>query len=175
MKMKWFLRGLGTGIIVATLLLCISYRQQSDHSELIKEAKKIGMVFPKGETDTVELEKTVEKIQKENAASQAAVSTSNESEQDKKSREKMEKSKEDITSVSTYQKKKRTIVVLPTEVLSSETITKKLEDEGLVADAKEFDKYLEEYGYAKKIRSGKYKIPKGADYEEIAKIITKQN
>lgn len=174
MKMKWFLRGLGTGIIIATILLCISYRQQSDHSELIKEAKKIGMVFPKGETDTIELQKTVEKIQKENVASQAAVSTT-ESEEDKKSREKLEQSKKDITSVSTYQKKKRTVVVLPTEVLSSETITKKLEDEGLVADAKEFDKYLEEYGYAKKIRSGKYKIPKDADYEEIAKIITKQN
>ncbi len=171
--MKWFLRGLGTGIIIATLLLCISYRQQSDHSELIKEAKKIGMVFPKGETDIVELGETVEKNQKDNAVSQAAI-TSNESDKDKKSREKIEKSKEDITSVSAYQKKKRTVVVLPTEVLSSETITKKLEDEGLVADAKEFDKYLEEYGYAKKIRSGKYKIPQDADYEEIAKIITNQ-
>ena len=37
------------------------------------------------------------------------------------------------------------------------------------------DKFLEENGYAKKIRSGKYKIPKNAKYDEIAKIITKQN
>ena len=37
------------------------------------------------------------------------------------------------------------------------------------------DKFLEENGYAKKIRSGKYKIPKNAKYDEIAKIITQQN
>lgn len=40
MKARWFLRGLGIGIIISTLFLCIGYREQSDHSELIKEAKK---------------------------------------------------------------------------------------------------------------------------------------
>ena len=55
MKTRWFLRGLGIGIIISALFLCIGYREQSDHNELIKEAKKIGMVFPKEETTSVEL------------------------------------------------------------------------------------------------------------------------
>jgi len=50
-----------------------------------------------------------------------------------------------------------------------------LEEEGVIDSSVDFDKFLEENGYAKKIRSGKYKIPKNAKYDEIAKIITKQN
>ena len=89
--------------------------------------------------------------------------------------EKIEKSKKDITSASTYQKDNKTVVVLPGEIVSSETVTRKLEEEGVIDSSVDFDKFLEENGYAKKIRSGKYKIPKNAKYDEIAKIITKQN
>ena len=38
-----------------------------------------------------------------------------------------------------------------------------------------FDKYLEKSGLARKIVAGKYKIPAGSDYQQIAKIITKQD
>ena len=157
MKTRWFLRGLGIGIIISALFLCIGYREQSDHNELIKEAKKIGMVFPKEETTSVELAENLNNIQKQD------------------SREKIEKSKKDITSASTYQKDNKTVVVLPGEIVSSETVTRKLEEEGVIDSSVDFDKFLEENGYAKKIRSGKYKIPKNAKYDEIAKIITKQN
>ncbi len=107
--------------------------------------------------------------------SEAAVTTTAETEQEKNSREKIEKSKKDITSASTYQKDNKTVVVLPGEIVSSETVTRKLEEEGVIDSSVDFDKFLEENGYAKKIRSGKYKIPKNAKYDEIAKIITKQN
>ena len=170
MKARWFLRGLGIGIIISALFLCIGYREQSDHNELIKEAKKIGMVFPKEETTSVELAENLNNIQKQEVVSEAA-----ETEQEKNSREKIEKSKKDITSASTYQKDNKTVVVLPGEIVSSETVTRKLEEEGVIDSSVDFDKFLEENGYAKKIRSGKYKIPKNAKYDEIAKIITKQN
>ena len=175
MKTRWFLRGLGIGIIISALFLCIGYREQSDHNELIKEAKKIGMVFPKEETTSVELAENLNNIQKQEVVSEAAVTTTAETEQEKNSREKIEKSKKDITSASTYQKDNKTVVVLPGEILSSETATRKLEEEGVIDSSVDFDKFLEENGYAKKIRSGKYKIPKNAKYDEIAKIITKQN
>lgn len=101
MKTRWFLRGLGIGIIISALFLCIGYREQSDHNELIKEAKKIGMVFPKEETTSVELAENLNNIQKQEVVSEAAVTTTAETEQEKNSREKIEKSKKDITSAST--------------------------------------------------------------------------
>lgn len=55
---------------------------------------------------------------------------------------------------------------------NSYSVSKELEDMGLVADAGAFDDYLCEKGYAKIVRVGTYKIVKGTSEEEIAKIIT---
>ena len=41
--------------------------------------------------------------------------------------------------------------------------------------ASEFDRYLYENGYDKRINIGTYEIPVGADFEQIAKIIAKLN
>lgn len=40
MKIKWFLRGLGVGILVTAILLCSSYRKEKDSGDLINQAKK---------------------------------------------------------------------------------------------------------------------------------------
>lgn len=54
-------------------------------------------------------------------------------------------------------------------------ICQKLEDAGIVPLASEFDRYLYENGYDKRINIGTYEIPVGADFEQIAKIIAKLN
>ena len=47
MKLKYFLRGLGTGIILAALILCISYRSgKSSEKSVVDQAKELGMIFP---------------------------------------------------------------------------------------------------------------------------------
>ena len=56
---------------------------------------------------------------------------------------------------------------------SSYTVSKSLVEAGLVEDASEFDRYLEENGYSKRISTGTYEIPLGSTQEEIAKIITR--
>lgn len=58
---------------------------------------------------------------------------------------------------------------------SSFTVCRKLEQAGLVTSASEFDTYLCQNGYDKKIRAGSFEIPAGASQEQIAKIITKTN
>ena len=45
---------------------------------------------------------------------------------------------------------------------------------GLVKNAKEFDSYLIQNGYASNIRINRYEIQVGASYEEIARLITKR-
>ena len=102
------------------------------------------MVFPKEETTSVELAENLNNIQKQEVVSEAAVTTTAETEQEKNSREKIEKSKKDITSASTYQKDNKTVVVLPGEIVSSETVTRKLEEEGVIDSSVDFDKFLEE-------------------------------
>lgn len=55
---------------------------------------------------------------------------------------------------------------------SSETVSGLLKRGGAVDDAKAFDDYLCKNHYDKKITPGVFKIPVGADYEQIADIIT---
>ena len=55
----------------------------------------------------------------------------------------------------------------------SSSVARELREAGLIKDADAFDEYLEKSGMGRKIRAGKYKIPEGADFKEIAKIITR--
>ena len=54
------------------------------------------------------------------------------------------------------------------------TVAKKLEQAGLIQDAKEFDRYLCQNGYDKKICTGVHTFEEGASEEEIAKEITRK-
>lgn len=56
---------------------------------------------------------------------------------------------------------------------SSDSVSRKLADMGLVESAPAYDKYLCTNGYDKKIQTGTYEIQKGATQEEIARIITR--
>lgn len=55
---------------------------------------------------------------------------------------------------------------------SSYTVSKRLAEIGAVESASDFDTYLCEHGYDKKIRAGTYTIPVGATNEQMAKIVT---
>lgn len=57
---------------------------------------------------------------------------------------------------------------------SSYTVSKRLAEIGAVESASDFDTYLCEHGYDKKIRAGTYTIPVGATDEQMAKIVTGQ-
>lgn len=184
MKSKWFLRGLGVGIVVTALLLCITYRSSSENTNVIKQARELGMVFPKEEnTDTkAEAEKMAQEV-KDTPASQPAVSAVSEpavsadtkvpNEKDQKAKKKLEDSKKDIKNASAFQKGKNTFVVR--SGLLSSSVSREMEEAGIIDDSKAFDAYLEKKGYGRQVRSGTYKIPEGADYDTIAKIITRRD
>lgn len=56
----------------------------------------------------------------------------------------------------------------------SYTVAKKLEAAGVVSSASAYDDYLCQNGYDKRLRTGTFQIPSGADDEQIAKIVTGQ-
>lgn len=58
---------------------------------------------------------------------------------------------------------------------TSFTVAKLLQKGGVIDDAADFDDYLCDNHYDNKINHGVFKIPAGAGYEEIAKIITGRN
>lgn len=74
---------------------------------------------------------------------------------------------ETLTTASEFPK-----VIIISNGESSYTVSKRLAEIGAVESASDFDTYLCEHGYDKKIRAGTYTIPVGATDEQMAKIVT---
>lgn len=191
MKVRWFLRGLGIGIVITALVLCITYRNGRRGNDIIRQAKELGMVFPKNESEDVspsgeepdgsenkEPENTPEEAVSSTAVQAAEEQPDSNGDQDtdqkdeEKLQDKLDKSNEDITQASQYQGNKKTFVVR--SGLLSSSVAREMQEAGIIDDAEAFDDYVEKNGYGRLVRSGKYDIPEGADYETIAKIITRQ-
>ncbi len=65
----------------------------------------------------------------------------------------------------------KTVLVEVKSGQSSETVSKSVMDAGLAKSETEFNKYLCENGYDKRLRVGSYNIPVDADFETISKYL----
>ncbi len=178
MKKKYFLRGLGAGILITALILSIGYRKQDSGESVVQRAKELGMVFPEKTPDATAT-----------ASGSATAVTTTPANTPKESPKKSERSTADTTkrpdakptATSTKKDKptptagnsasKRKFTVR--EGLLSSSVAREMKEAGIIKDADAFDKYIEKSGMARKIRTGTYKIPVGASYSQIAKIITR--
>lgn len=214
MNLKYYLRGLGIGIIVTALIMGITAGKETlSNAEIIERARALGMVeqdegtllkdigvkeqdltaeapsaasverqevstlenseeildaFP--ESDMVEPEKTTEPEQIVEPSGQEELADDDgkveeptalpgeETEPQQESEEEPQGSHESLT-----------LQIARGD--GSYVVCKKLEEAGMVESATEFDQFLYQNGYDKKIRAGSFEIPAGADRETIAKII----
>lgn len=182
MKLKYYLRGLGVGILVSTILLTVSFyrnRTMSD-AEVIERAEALGMV--KAYESGVLEEKKDSGQETEEKPDEAGENTGQD-ESGKKPDDGEEngtgKETEAESTVSDnqagsgeLQDEEETIVITIDGGEGSGTVARKLKSAGLIEDAAEYDRYLCQNGYDKRLRVGKHTIPVGADNAEIAKLIT---
>ena len=172
MRLKYFLRGLGTGIILTALILCISYRSGKSGESVVDQAKELGMVFPEGTRPPETVPEvslppaTEEPEEKEKITSSGAGVMGTEAE---------ESPKPDSSPSAEPGEKSRKNTFRVRDALLPSTVAEELKEAGFIKDDKAFDEYMEENGYSKKNRKGTYTIPKGASYRDIAKIITGQS
>ncbi len=172
MKVKYFLRGLGVGIIVTALVLCISYRNTKPSESIVEQAKKLGMVFPEKTSQPTFSSQPTETP----AVSGSAIKEKEENEATSAPTEKAtSKPTPEATKKPTEKVEKDTITFTVRGGLLSSSVAREMKEQGVIDDNDAFDEYIEENGYGKEIRAGTYKIPKNASYEEIAKIITRQD
>ena len=195
MKWKYFLRGLGAGILIATLVLCVAYRKgNQDSLSVVQQAKKLGMVFPEGTQppadDIIEATKQPEQSEEPAVTEEPKETTAekpeskektSETKEPAKTKKPAETEKPKTTKASQKKTKKKssdqaeTIRFHLRDASSSISAARQLEDAGLISSAAKFDSYMQDHGYSPKVRAGDYRIPKDASYEQIAKIITHQS
>ena len=201
MKLKFYLRGLGIGILVTTVILGIASgrKQNMSDEEVIKRARELGMVestlltnLPdQGKEETQPEESKMQETQPEESKMQETQPEETKPEETKPEETKPEESKAEETKPEeskaeetkpeesqpeeTQNKETDKMVnIVITKGESSTSVSKSLQKAGLVEDAAAFDKYLCANGYDKKIVTGTYEIPIGASEEEIAHLITRR-
>lgn len=216
MKLKYYLRGLGTGILVTAVLLVISGggKEEPSDAQIKARARELGMM-EQGEmvlsslaaagaeqgknTDGPEEGSTEDKTglasddlagkepEDSDPAKNQESAAAQQSERPKETLpdDSMESSSPEETAVpadspepvQTPETDKNadtagTVTITIQDGDNSYSVSKSLEEAGLVESADAYDSYLCNNGYSRGIRSGDYEIPAGAGEEEIAKIIT---
>lgn len=182
MDLKHFLRGLGAGIILATIILTVTFSIKSNNANIINKARSLGMVF---ENEITSSKKNIDETTTDNNASaEESTSLKDNKATENNSTENVTTKKEnnDIQETTTDIEKKTTedtttainkIYKLTIERgNNSYVVAAMLEKMGAVKNAADFDSYLCNNGYAVFLRIGTYEIPQGATYETIAHIIT---
>lgn len=200
MKLKYYLRGLGIGILVTTVILSLAGvgRKNMTDEEVVKRAKELGMVESTLLSDLPDQTKTDEVRPTEPETSEPENSAEPETSEPETSEPEVSPEPEETASTPETPAAPEETPVAPEETPvsqedgnpdtpagetvtlvigrgeSSTTVSKNLKKAGIVEDAAAFDRFLCNNGYDKKIITGTYEIPYGASEEEIAKIITRK-
>lgn len=192
MRLKYYLRGLGLGIIFAVIIMMIGFhgnKQSMSDTEIIEKAKTLGMVEAKNISGTVADEYNSEKTDS-SAANSDDSSQKAETEQDSQMQD-SQTAREDTQQEDTQQEdtqqaadaKQETVepqdavttyTISVTSQDTCRTIAEKLKALNLVDDAEQFRIYMGQKGADHFIADGEHVIPQGASYDDIITILTQK-
>lgn len=189
MKIKYYLRGFGVGVIFATVVLMLAYALK-DSSHKVSSASNGNA--SKYEKDTTR--KTPEKDSDKNSETSKLEETVS-----KETTSKLETtSKEETTNIDTSEILTETFssetIITNTEQttepisedtrekvkfvvysgMSSNEVADELEKLGVVDDGHEFNMFIYNNGYESKLRVGEYEFPKNASYQEVVDVIVRK-
>lgn len=220
MNLKYYLRGLGIGILVTALIMGIATggKEKLSNEEIVERAKALGMVeggtlledakaalntIEDSEADDNDDVKKPQNPEENNMPEQPENEEPEETPEPNPNEESEETQlpETDTGSEETPQpdadgepeETPQPEVIIETEGIwqpdetnangegitiqvkrgeSSYTVCKRLEEAGVISSASEYDTFLCQNGFDKKIRSGTFEIPGNASPEQIARILS---
>lgn len=189
MKLKYYLRGLGIGIIVTTLIMMFSFSQREvtlSDEEIIARATRLGMVMKENEAtdENVQNDDLPEDVLEE----EPFVHTDNDSLQESEQQEDGSRQEniednvisEDVSpedsvaeqmSENTPPEETYRLIIQKGDVCR--TVCVALAENGVIEDSEAMRLYLMEIGYANSLGPGEYDIPYGLTMEEAAEVLKK--
>ncbi|WP_406544390.1 hypothetical protein [Pseudobutyrivibrio sp.] len=178
MRLKYYIRGLGAGILLATILLSVSFffgggykNKELSDEEIIARAEKLGMVME--EKDSKEdTEKTDSETSEEDAGTVDELSATEEKPEEEMTIDEFVEEAEETNAAQ--QNEDATVSYQAFTVKSgesSETIANNLYKQGLVDSSASFNKYLGELGVDNRIQSGTFYVQVGSSYDDIVALL----
>lgn len=189
MKLKYYLRGLGIGILVTAVIMGVtqgSRKETLSDREIRERAAALGMMEPGNSladleavetpaateipeaietpvaTEIPEATETPAATETPEAAETPAATEAPAATPEVTARPTQRPAEEEEGSSYTFEIQAGD---------SSYQVAYRLQQAGLVADARDFDNYLCSKGYDRKLKTGSYEIPETATEEEISEIL----
>ena len=181
MKLKYYLRGLGVGIVVTAVILTIANHlgNKMSDEDIIKRAAKLGMVmkedeslFPPTEPETTTPEPTSPSPTEQDTT---AVKPAEPETTTPEPTTPVPTEPETTTPVPAEPQTSgvviQTATITVTSGMYSEAVSQKLEEAGIVKNWREFNEYLTSNGYAERLQTGTHSFNSEMDFNEIAEIL----
>lgn len=179
MKLKYYLRGLGIGILVTAVIMGVtqgSRKETLSDREIRERAAALGMVEPGNSLADLEAAETPAATEIPEAAETPAATETPEAAETPAATEAPAATETPEVTARPMQKPAEeeegssyTFEIQAGD--SSYQVAYRLQQAGLVADARDFDNYLCSKGYDRKLKTGSYEIPETATEEEISEIL----
>ena len=197
MRFKYYLRGLGLGIIFTVLVLSLSGRlktgedskgldlDNANESQIDLENTTENNPYGYGKETVTETFYPAEDKLKDSEQSEGSEKTDESEKKDDESEgeagtdndglsgDKKDSQSEQDKKSESDDTKKDTVKLVVKKGQYCWSVSEELEKLGVIDDAKEFRKFMDKKGFVNSIKSGTYHIPKKATFEEIAKILVK--
>lgn len=180
MRIKYYLRGLGTGILVTTIIITISnsIRDNEEKMKQITGQPSTGAYYQTKSLSDEESKSAQEStdashVRETSSPGESAGSTGAQTQATAASKPAATTapSAEPTSPRVPTQSVTSEIVISFNSVSSSESASKLLEDAGIVDDWREFNTFLVNNGYDRKISNGTFTFMGNETYEEIAELI----
>ena len=177
MKLKYYLRGLGIGILVTAVIMGVtqgSRKETLSDREIRERAAALGMVEPGNSLADLEATETPAATEIPEAIETPVATEIPEAIETPAATEALAATPE-VTARPTQKPAEEeegssyTFEIQAGD--SSYQVAYRLQQAGLVADARDFDNYLCSKGYDRKLKTGSYEIPETATEEEISEIL----
>lgn len=221
MKLKSYLRGLGVGIVVTTIILVIAFKGRNKtmtDAEVRSRAYQLGMVETSmyGNSNEIPNEKDDNNLEKKNNEESSGegllaeenteiteetvgnsgmkettvywemplaenesitfeIETTTGQESTIVSEVTESETATEVESVTQMQVAVDEVEVVFENITSADKASRLLYEAGIIQNVSDFNAYLSQNDYATKISEGTFKFRIGMTYEEIARIITRQN
>lgn len=196
-RLKYYLRGLGTGIIVTMILMMVSNANaaqgtvsdnhiddiEEEYSvEETRETEESIAVIEREEVMTVtesETEEVEQQSEQESVAEEVSIEEEPEEETvtqetlpEESSSVQVSEPAQESAEDAGQQTVDAAVTIQVVKGDGSGTVARKLQNAGLIDNASEFDAYLMQHGYDKRIRIGTVKIEAGSTWMEIAESLS---
>ena len=192
MRLKYYLRGIGIGIIFSTLILAISFyfgkealvKRGLTDEEIIARAEELGMVMSEGDADTEEVtesEENVDVIEETEVVSEEGDSqddVADNSDSDEFTGEVSEVLESEEATDMTDKEETESVTYVPFTVHggeSSDTVAYNLYKAGLVDSSDKFNKYMNSLGVDNRIQAGTFYVKQGSTYDDLIALLVNKD